>query len=85
MMNEYKKKLFDILADDTYGLCPAPMTSDTALQILTAYLLPEHFYITMPLSPEQANTEIVASILQKHSKEYRKDRKKFIKLKGGAE
>ena len=83
-MNKHKKKLFEILSDTTYGICPAPMSADMALQILTTYLLGENFYIVMPLSPEQANTEIVATILDKYSKEYRKDRKLFDK-KGGAE
>ena len=81
-MNPYKKKLFEILSDDTYGLCPAPMSADVALQILTPYLLGEDFYIVMPVLQEQANTEIVAAILEEHSKEYRKDRKRFIKEKG---
>lgn len=83
-MTDYKKKLFEILSDETYGICPAPMSADTAIQILVEYLLSENFYISMPLSQEQANTEIVATILEKYSKTYRKDRKEFIK-KGGAE
>ena len=82
-MTEYKKKLFEVLSDNTYGLCPAPMSSDVTLQILVDYLLGENFYIVMPLSQEQANTEIVAAILDKYSKEYKKDRKKFMKEKGG--
>lgn len=84
-MNEYKKKLFGILSDTTYGICPAPMSADVALQILTTYLLGEDFYIVMPVSQEQANTEIVATILNKYSKQFRKDRRKFIKEKEGAE
>lgn len=78
-MTDNKKKLFDILSDETYGICPAPMSAEVALQILTDYLLGEDFYISMPLSPRQANTEIVAAILKKYSKEYSKDRKRFIK------
>lgn len=78
-MTDNKKKLFEILSDEKYGLCPAPMSAEDAIQILTDYLLGEDFYIVMPLSPQQANTEIVAAILEKHSKEYKKDRKKFIK------
>ena len=78
-----KEKFFEILKDDTYGICPAPMSSDIALQILVDYLLGENFYIVMPLSQEQANTEIVAAILDKYSKEYKKDRSKFMKEKGG--
>lgn len=78
-MTDNKKKLFKILSDETYGICPAPMSAEDALQILTDYLLGEDFYISMPLSPQQANTEIVATILKKYSKEYNKDRKRFIK------
>ena len=78
-MTDNKKKLFDILSDETYGICPAPMSAEVAIQILTDYLLGEDFYIPMPLSPRQANTEIVAAILEKYSKEYNKDRKRFIK------
>ena len=61
------------------------MSSDVALQILVDYLLGENFYIVMPLSQEQTNTEIVAAILDKYSKEYKKDRKKFMKEKDGEE
>lgn len=78
-MIESKKLLFERLCDDTFGICPAPMTAELALQILTDYLLGEDFYITMPLSQEQANTEIVATILQRYSREYRKDKKELIK------
>ena len=33
-MTEYKKKLFEILGDDTFGICPAPMTSDIAFYVI---------------------------------------------------
>lgn len=84
-MNTYKEKLFEVLSDDTYGVCPAPMSADVALQILTVYLLGENFYVVMPVSQEQANTEIVAAILEKYSKEYRKDRKRFTNERRGVE
>ena len=84
-MSECKKKLFERLSDDTFGMCPAPMSADLALQILTEYLLGEEFYIVVPVPQEQANTIIVETILRKYSKEYRKDRKKFIKENGGEE
>ena len=83
-MSECKKILFERLSDDTFGMCPAPMSADLALQILTEYLLGEDFYIVMPVPQEQANTIIVETILRKYSKEYRKDRKRFIKENGGA-
>lgn len=78
-MTDNKKKLFKILSDETYGLCPAPLSANDAIQILTDYLLGEDFYISMPLSQEQANTEIVERILKKYSKDYIKDCKKFVK------
>jgi len=84
-VNECKKVLFERLSDDTFGMCPAPMSADLALQILKDYLLGEDFYIVMPSPQEQANTIIVATILQKYSKEYRKDRKKYIKENGGVQ
>lgn len=72
-MPEYKKKLFKILKNDEYGLCPAPMPSHDAIDILTKYLLGEDFYIAMPLNREQSNTSIVYQILMQYSKEFRKD------------
>lgn len=78
-MTDNKKKLFEILSDEKYGICPAPMSAAVALQILTDYLLGEDFYISMPLSQEQANTEIVERILKKYSRDYIKDCKKFVK------
>lgn len=39
----FKKKLFEILSNEKYGVCPAPMSADDAIQILTDYLLGEAF------------------------------------------
>lgn len=78
-MTDNKKKLFEILSDEKYGLCPAPMSAEDAIQILTDYLLGEDFYIEMPLSQKQANTVIVERILKKYSRDYIKDCKKFVK------
>ena len=78
-MSKHKKKLFEILKNDTYGLCPAPMSSIDAIDILTEYLLGEDFYIAMPLNREQANTSIVYQILMQYSKKFRKDFKRFKK------
>ena len=72
-----KTEFFKIMADDTYGLCPAPTSDKLALDVLREYLLGEDWYTVMPLSREQVNTEIVASILERYSKKYRKDLKNF--------
>ena len=83
-MTEDKKKFLQIIEDDSYGLCPAPMSADLAINVLVDYLLGEDFYIVTSMSREQAYTELVATILEKYSKAYRKDIKLLIK-KGGAE
>lgn len=74
-MNHDKQTFFNILKDNTYGVCPAPTDSKIAMQVLTDYLLGEDWYIPMSLSPGQATTCIVDSILSKYSKQYRKDKK----------
>lgn len=72
-----KEKFFEILKDDTYGICPAPTDEKLALQVLVDYLLGEDWYIAIPISQDQANTCIVDEILRKYSKQYRKDIKKL--------
>lgn len=72
-----KTEFLKIIADDTYGLCPAPTSDKLAVDVLCEYLLGEDWYTVMPLSREQANTEIVASILEKFSKKYKKDLKEI--------
>ena len=76
-MTKNKEEFLKILSDDTYGLCPAPTSSALAIQVLTDYLLGEDFYVVMPMPQEQVNTEIVATILEKYSKEYRRDIKQI--------
>lgn len=80
-MRRYKpnrsfKTLEDICGSDAYGICPAPMDDKMALRILTDYLLGEDYYIVMPVSHEQANTVIVTDILDKYSKQFKKDIKR---------
>lgn len=78
-MTENKKKLFEILENSNYGLMPAPMSADFAIGILCDYLLGDDFYITDPVSQEQANTLIVYNILKYYSKEFRRDFRGRIK------
>lgn len=66
-------------AQDDYGICPPPLSDARALEFLKDYLLGENWYVVMPLSKEQCNTEIVHGILKDYSQKYRKelrDRKK---------
>lgn len=78
-MTNNKDDFDKIVADDTYGLCPAPINAQKALDVLCDYLLGDDFYIADPISTTQANTVIVQQILFKYSKEYRKRFKKLRK------
>lgn len=77
----YDAKLKDdfdkIVGDDTYGIFPAPTDAQQAINILSAYLLGENYYIVTPIPNCQANTIIVQDILFKYSKKYRKRFKKL--------
>lgn len=78
-MNKNKESFFNILSDDTYGICPSPTSPLLALEVLCDYLLGEDWYVSIPMSQDQINTCIVDDILKKYSREYRKDIKKFQK------
>lgn len=69
--------------NEKYGLACPPMDAQTALNILKDYLLGEDWYDPMPESGDQVNTAIVLNILNKYSKEYRKDVKRFNKKTRG--
>lgn len=56
------------------NICPPPLNAQLAVDFLKDYLLGEDWYVVMPISTEQANTEIVHAILKKYSKKYRKER-----------
>jgi hypothetical protein len=60
-----------------YGLCPAPMEAQVALDILSSYLLGDDWYTSLPVSVEQGNAILVEQILDKYSKKWRKDWKHF--------
>ena len=79
-MTDSKIKLFETLLNDKYGMFPAPISAELALEALKGYLLGENFYITDPVSKEQEYTEVVFKILMKYSREFRKDCKLFKKL-----
>lgn len=57
------------------NMCPPPLDPQLALDFLTKYLLGDDWYVSMPISTTQCNTEIVFAILQKYSKEFKKELK----------
>ena len=59
------------------GLCDPPLDAQKALQFLTDYLLGENWYVATSESTEQVNSVIVWEILNKYSKEFRKEKKKY--------
>ena len=66
---------------DYYGLCPPPMEAQTAIDILCCYLLGEDWYTPLPLGAPQVNTEIVVDILNRYSKKFNKEKKKYVQSK----
>lgn len=83
-MKQYKyNKSFEPMknniCDTTYGLCPAPMDAQLALNILTDYLLGEDWYVVMPMNTKQVNACVVEQILDKYSRQWRRDWKKYEK------
>ena len=84
MKKEYKyNKSFEAMKDNicdlSHGLVPAPMSAQTALDILTNYLLGEDWYVIFPMNTEQCNACAVEQILDKYSKQWRKDWKHYEK------
>ena len=63
----------DNICDFSYGLIPAPMEAQQALEILTSYLLGDNWYFAGSCNVEQGNAIVVEQILDKYSKKWRKD------------
>ena len=61
------------VCDTSYGLCPAPMSAQKALDILTSYLLGDDYYVANSMSTAQMNAVITEQILDKYSKKWVKD------------
>ena len=64
------------------NMFPPPLDAQLALQFLKDYLLGEDWYVVNPLGQEQINSEMVAEILNKYSKKYRKEVKQLKKQRG---
>lgn len=66
----------------SYGMCPPPTKAQDGLNILINHFLGEDWYMTMPVSQEQVNTEAIYNILSLFPR--KKAFKEFLinKLKG---
>ena len=58
------------------NLCGPCLSDQKAIGFLKDYLLGRGWYIAMPVSGEQANVEIVGTILEKYSRQYRRELRK---------
>ena len=58
-----------------------PMESQEAIDFLRHYLLGDNWQVLNLLPLSHINTEIVFAILQKYSKQYKKDKKRWEKQK----
>ena len=86
-MRQYKyntgfKLMKENIEDTTYGLCPAPLPAQTALNILIDYLLGDDWYVVMSMGVEQVNACAVEQILDKYSKQWKRDWKHYEKENG---
>lgn len=67
------------IEDTSYGFCPAPMDAQLAVHILCDYLLGDDWYFAGSASVEQGNAMVVELILDKYSKQFKKDWKNYEK------
>ncbi len=77
--NEGFEAMKDNICDTSCGIIPAPMDAQTGLDILTKYLLGKDYYIAASVSTEQANAIVVEQILDKYSRKWKKDWKRYEK------
>lgn len=64
---EFKNFMLENSEKD-YGLCAPPLDSQKALNILIEHFLGDDWYVVMPISQQQVNTEAVYEILRKFPK-----------------
>ena len=86
MKKEYRynkglKAIVENLEDESCGIYPAPMDSQTALNILTSYLLGDDFVVAGSLNIKQLNAIVVEQILDKYSPKWRKDWRRYKQWK----
>lgn len=85
-MKQYKyNKAFnamrDNIEDTSYGILPSPLSAQEAVNILCNYLLGDDWYCATSMGVEQVNAVIVEQILDKYSKQWRKDWKTYEKTR----
>lgn len=66
---------------DKENMMPVALNAQLAISFLKDYLLGQDWYSPNPVSAEQVNTEIVYEILEKYSKEFKKELKQLRKKK----
>ena len=81
-MKQYKyNKSFETMKENiediSYGLMPAPMKAQQAISILIDYLLGDDWFVASSMNIEQVNACAVEQILDKYSKQWKKDWKYF--------
>ena len=71
---------------DYDSMCYPPMEAQEAIDFLKDYLLGKDWCIAMSENTQQVNTAIVFEILLKHSRDFRKEWKRFTKekMQGGS-
>jgi hypothetical protein len=63
---QLKEHILSLTDGKDYGLCSPPMEAQVAMKELCRYFLGENWYVVMPLSQEQINTEIVYEIERRY-------------------
>jgi hypothetical protein len=76
------RKFTEWIRDDAEdcGILSPPLDAQMAVDFLQNYLLGEDWYVINPISTQQANTEVVHTILYKYSRKYRKEWKRARRL-----
>lgn len=75
--NKSFESMKENIEDFSYGIIPAPMSAQKALNILCDYLLGDDWYVACSMNVEQCNAVIVEQILDKYSKQWKKDWKQY--------
>lgn len=65
---DIKDRVLSLCEEGDYGICPPPMDAQVALKEIARHLLGENWCVTMPISQEQVNTEIVYAIESRYKK-----------------
>jgi hypothetical protein len=79
ILNKSFDAMRENIEDNSYGICPAPLPAQVALNILIDYLLGDDWYVSSSLCTEQVNALAVEHILEKYSKQWRDDCKYYEK------